>query len=592
MKQRLAAILVADVAAYSRLMAADENATVAALDAGRAVFRKHVESNQGRVIDMAGDSVLAVFETAAGAVNAALAIQEKLSHSVGTEPEERALRFRIGIHLGDVIEKSDGTVYGDGVNIAARLEGLAAPGGVAVSDAVKSALRGKANAVFEDLGDQLVKNIAEPVRVYRVQTGTVGPESKPVAAASWEKPSIAVLPFANLSGDPEQDYFADGMTEDIITELSRYGDLSVIARNSVFTFRGTRQDITRISRDLSAQFILEGSIRRVGDRLRISVKLSEGATAKQVWAERYDRTIQDIFATQDEIAQQIVGSIAPQINYTAREGLRAQAFGALDSYDAALRASALVWRGWDNADVEMISRGIAIAEQALKSDPRCQRALAILAIGCQARAEFQPFIEERDLDAAFAAARRLHELDSNNHAAWLVLGIVAIRRQEHDKALASLRRGHELNPNDVLMLRSLAWEESNWALGQEALAHARRALQLSPRDPSLEWIYYVLGMAAYVAGDLRAAIEYGHQRLVLNPANTQHNGILVASLAEHGDLDEARQLLEAAYRDKPDYVISRLRGKNYFAVPDLGKRYVAALRKAAGNLVAQWGIDS
>lgn len=596
MKQRLAAILAADMAGFSRLMSADEHGTVAGLDAARRVFRTHIERNQGRVIDMAGDSVLAVFETAAGAVTAAMTVQQELDRP----PSDvlRAMRFRIGVHLGDVIEKSDGTVYGDGVNIAARLEGLAQPGGVTVSDAVKTALRGKVNAIFQDLGDQRVKNIAEPVRAYQIRVKGAGavelvaaPGASP-ALAPWDKPSIAVLPFANLSGDPEQEFFADGVTEDIITELSKYGDLSVIARNSVFTLRGTQREVTQISRDLSAQFILEGSVRRSANRLRITVKLSDGLAAKQVWAERYERTVDDLFSTQDEITQQIVGSIAPQINYAEREGAQYPAASSIGTYETALKASALVWRGWDNGDVETISRGIAMAEQTLKIDPKCQRALAILAIGCQARAEFRPVAEQDDLDAALTAARRLHELDSDNQVAWLVLGIVAIRRQDHEKALACLRRSHALNPNDVLALRFLAWEESNWNLGSEAVGHAKRALQLSPRDPGLEWIYWVLGLAAFTAGDLEAAIEYGRQAMFLNPRNTQHYGVLAASLAEHGDLDQAQKLLESAYQRSPEYVLSRLRGKSYFAVPKLGKRYTAALRKAAGNLAATWGIRS
>lgn len=243
LRQRLAAILAADVAGYSRLMAADERATVAALDAGRAVFRARIEANQGRVIDMAGDSVLAVFETAAGAVSAALEVQRELGTSSDTAPEDRRMRFRIGVHLGDVIEKSDGTVYGDGVNIAARLEGLAEPGGIAVSESIRSAVKGKVGASFEDQGEQKVKNIAEPVRAYRVRaagaasSASTAPPHGPKLTLP-DGPSIAVLPFQNMSGDPEQEYFSDGITEDLITDLSKLSGLLVIARNSTFTYKG------------------------------------------------------------------------------------------------------------------------------------------------------------------------------------------------------------------------------------------------------------------------------------------------------------------------------------------------------------------
>jgi adenylate cyclase len=258
LKQRLAAILAADVAGYSRLMAADERATVAALDSARAVFRTQIESNQDRVIDMAGDSVLAVFEIATGAVAAALAIQQQLVAASGGVAEERRMRFRIGVHLGEIIEKSDGTVYGDGVNIAARLEGLAAPGGIAISDSVRGAVKNRVNAAFADLGEQAVKNIAEPVRAYAVTSaGTTlaaatGIDLSAPVAGFGGRPAIAVLPFANLSGDPEKEYFADGLAEDILTRLAMWRWVPVIARNSSFTYKGRAVDVKEVGRALGA----------------------------------------------------------------------------------------------------------------------------------------------------------------------------------------------------------------------------------------------------------------------------------------------------------------------------------------------------
>jgi len=301
LRQRLAAILAADVAGYSRLMAADERGTVAALEAARILFRGQIESNQGRVIDMAGDSVLAVFDTASGAVGAALAIQQSLHGASSDVPEERRMRFRIGVHLGDVIEKADGAVYGDGVNIAARIESLADPGGVAVSDAVRAAVRGKVPAGFDDLGKQTVKNIAQPVRVYRLRPAGPG-ETKPAPPVGHidlslpDKPSIAVLPFANMSADPEQEFFVDGVTEDIITELSRFHSLFVIARNSTFTYKGKAVDVRTVSKELGVRYVLEGSIRRAGDRIRVTTQLVDALTGSHVWAEKYDRDVEDVFA--------------------------------------------------------------------------------------------------------------------------------------------------------------------------------------------------------------------------------------------------------------------------------------------------------
>jgi len=275
LRHRLAAILAADGAGYSRLMANDDRATVAMLDAARAVFRFRIEANQGRVIDMAGDSVLPVLETATGAVNAALTVQQELQVKTDAMPEDRRMRFCIGVHLGDVIEKPHGTVYGDGVNIAARLDGLAEPGGITVSDSVRIAVKGKVDASFEDQGEQAVKNIADTVRVYRVAAlGTVqtraGRTTEGAALALPDKPSIAVLPFANLSGDPAQAYFTDGLAEDLLTGLARMRSLFVIARNSSFQFRDDRVDAQATGQRLGVRYLVEGTVRKAAARVRIA----------------------------------------------------------------------------------------------------------------------------------------------------------------------------------------------------------------------------------------------------------------------------------------------------------------------------------
>ena len=347
LKQRLAAILAADVAGYSRLMATDERATVTALDAARAVFRMQIESNQGRVIDMAGDSVLAVFETAAGAVSAALAVQQELNSAVSGVPEDRRMRFRIGIHLGDIIEKSDGTIYGDGVNIAARLEGLAEPGGITVSESIRTAVKGKVSAGFEDQGEQKVKNIPEPVRAYRVvREDGAAPKAKSAAGeidlSLPDKPSIAVLPFANLSGDPEQEYFTDGITEDVITELSRFHSLFVIARNSTFTYKGKAVDVRTVAKELGVRYVLEGSIRRAANRIRVTAQLIDALTGNHIWAEKYDRVLEDIFAVQEELTRSIVTAIAPQIQVAEQSKVRRRRPTNLSAYEIAVRA----WAAW------------------------------------------------------------------------------------------------------------------------------------------------------------------------------------------------------------------------------------------------------
>ena len=336
-RQRLAAILAADVVGYSRLMTADERATVAALDAARLIFRTQIESSQGRVIDMAGDSVLAAFDSATGAVSAALAVQQALEAAARAVPEDRRMRFRIGVHLGDVIEKPDGSVYGDGVNIAARLEGLAAPGGITVSDAVQGAVRNRLAVTFVDLGEREVKNMAS-LRAYEVKVASPPPDVGQPAVARRDRPSVAVLPFANMSGDPEQEYFADGISEDVITELSRFHSIFVIARNSSFTYRGQALDVRKVAKDLDVRYVLEGSVRRAGTTIRVTAQLIDATSGRHVWAERYDRALVDLFAVQDEITRNIIGAIAPGIVMAEIQHSKGKAAAALDSWDRIMRA--------------------------------------------------------------------------------------------------------------------------------------------------------------------------------------------------------------------------------------------------------------
>ena len=311
LRRRLTAILAADAAGYSRLMAADEPGTVAALDAARAVFRARITAHGGRVVDMAGDSVLAVFDTAVGAVNAALEIQAALGAPAPVPPEEQRMRFRIGVHLGDVIEKDDGTVYGDGVNVAARVEGLAEPGGITVSEAVEAALRNRVAVEFEDRGAHAVKYIPHPVRVFTLRTeGSIGVAgAAPAASIATGKPTIAVLAFENMSGDPEQEYFCDGIAEDIITDLSKISGLAVVGRQSSFVYKGRRTDLRQVGRELGVRYVLEGSVRRSGARVRVSTQLIEADAGTYVWANRYDRDAGDAFLMGDEIAEDIVTAL-------------------------------------------------------------------------------------------------------------------------------------------------------------------------------------------------------------------------------------------------------------------------------------------
>ena len=591
LKQRLAAILAADVAGYSRLMAADERGTVAALDTARKVFKAQIESHQGRVIDMAGDSVLAVFETATGAVTAALAIQEALTTSAAAVPEDRRMRFRIGVHMGDVIEKADGTIYGDGVNIAARLEGLAEPGGITISDAVQGAVRGKVTATFVDQGEQQVKNIPHPVRAFALRTDGK-PAAKSVPAAGEidlslpDKPSIAVLPFTNMSGDPEQEYFTDGVTEDIITELSRFHSLFVIARNSSFTYKGKAADVRTVAKELGVRYILEGSIRRAGNRIRVTGQLIDTLTGNHLWAERYDRVPEDIFAVQEEVTQSIVASIAPQIDASEREKARLRRPASLSAYEIAVRASTSAREAMVNSDRSLRDRAMREAREALAIDARNALALTSLAW-----VQFQhvTFRTTDDPDAAWregvAAANKAIEVDPSDSRGYQQKGqllLIAPERNRMDEALTCARRAHELNSNSASVLNTLGYVSAFAGSPKSAIEYLHQALRVSPRDPQRFLPITILAIAHAMTKDYAKAVEYASLAASEAPNYSYCHTVSAVGYVGLGDVDKAKAALEIARRLAPEFVRSRLDGDVPFRNPEHRQRYTTFLRIAAG----------
>ena len=590
LKQRLAAILAADVAGYSRLMAADERATVAALDAARAVFRIQIETNQGRVIDMAGDSVLAVFETAIGAVSAALSIQRELDASSTPLPEDRRMRFRIGVHLGDVIEKADGTIYGDGVNIAARLEGLAEPGGITVSESIRTAVRGKVNTTFEDQGEQQVKNIPHPVRAYRLGAeGSTEPKPQPaigeIDLSLPDKPSLAVLPFTNLSGDPEQEYFTDGITEDIITELSRFHSLFVIARNSSFTYKGKSVDVRTVAKELGVRYVLEGSIRKASNRIRVTGQLIDALTGNHIWAEKYDRVLEDIFSVQEEVTQSIVAAIAPQIGATEQEKARRRRPENLTAYDLALRASANGEEANRNSDLELWGRALGEAREALSLDPRSILALNAIA-QMQAWHLFKFMGAGPDAQVRWqegvASATKAIELDPSGSQGYTRMGMLLSLAGRGNEALANARRAYELNPNDVGALLGLAYVELMEGHPERTLEHAHHAVRISPRDPSHYSTNAMRAAACFFMHDHVKGLEYALLSVGAAPnwPVSHLNHVLVAVGA--GDIAGARAAFETARRLAPDYVQRRLNGESAYRRPEDAQRVTTAFRVAAG----------
>ena len=577
-RQRLAAILAADVAGYSRLMAGDELATLAALDSARGIFREHIETHQGRVIDMAGDSVLAVFDTATGAVAAALAVQEGLVAMAAAVPEDRQMRFRIGVHLGDVMEKADGTVYGDGVNIAARLEGLAEPGGITVSDAVQSAVRGRVSATFADQGEQQVKNIVHTVHAYRLVkaqreavTGALDRSGKPAS----EKPSIAVLPFANMSGDPEQEYFADGISEDILTGLSKLRWFFVIARNSSFTYKGKAVDVKRVARELGVRYVLEGSVRKGGNRVRITTQLIDASTGNHIWADRYDGDLTDVFALQDEITKKVVAAIEPKL--LEAEGIRSQNRSPEDlgAWDMVIQANSLFWR-LTKAEIEA---AIAILQRAVERYPDYAPAHSMLAFDILVSGYIGWALMEPQLQQAASLAARAEELDHGDPWAHLALGYVAFVRRRTSAAAAEFQRALALNPNFAAAHGYLGWALAFDGQSEQAIAHLKEAIRMSPHDPQNAIFNTGLAIAHYLAGRFAEAVEYGRETLQQRSAFTAGHRIYCASLAQNGQIDEAREALARLKERHPDLSIAWIESNVPYTAAPMAK-FVEGMRKA------------
>jgi len=578
MRQRLAAILAADVAGYSRLMAADERATVSALDAARGIFRRLIESNQGRVVDMAGDSVLAVFDTASGAVSAALAAQEELAQAVEPLPEERRMRFRIGVHLGDMIEKADGTVYGDGVNIAARLEALAEPGGITVSEAVQMAQRNRSAVAFEDQGEHAVKNIAHPVRAFRVRAAdedAPAPRARP-ALALPDKPSIAVLPFDNMSGDPEQEFFADNVVEAITATLSRIRSFFVIARNSAFLYKGKGVDVQQVGRDLGVRYVLEGSVQKAGNRLRITVQLIDAATGTHVWADRVDGTLEDVFDLQDRITERVAGELQPSIRLAEIERARRKRPQDMGAYDYTMRAMPLVWVLEKRASEEALE----LLGQALAIDPEYPLALS-LAGWCYAQRSVYNWTDDIDSarSNALKHAEKAAELGSDDPLILAVLGAVHCFLRNNGTARVMLERAVALDPNAAWAWSRLGWVENYSDRPERAVAHFEHALRLSPLDPMNFNNYVGLGSASEVAGRYDDAVAYYRRALQERPHAEWIVRNLVSALAGAGRMEEAAVELRRLMAAYPDLTVTRFKEAMVFSPATLD-RMGANLRKA------------
>ena len=594
MERRLAAILVADVAGFSRLAEADEEATLADLTRLRAdVVDPAIASHGGRVFKTTGDGLLASFPSVVEAVRCAALIQ---GPPEGPDARQRSLTLRIGVHVGDVVVHGD-DLLGDGVNVAARLEQLARPGGVCVSGAVHEHVRDRLpQLAFRDGGRQVLRNLARPVQVWHLDPHAEGegtgpaPASRAALAAharsmAVDRASLAVLPFANLSGDPGQDYFSDGITEEITTALARYKSLVVIAPSASFALRGCEGDPRRVGAELGAEFLLQGSLRRSGERVRVTAQLAEAATGAQLWAERFDRTLLDLLDVQDEIAGRIVAAVAPQIREAEIARARQPGRTFSRSYDLALQAQALSEEARRASDPERIRHALSLARDATLTQPPSPHAFQVLALASIRAADLAYFSSGEMTQAlrdAQAAAERLSEMEPANHMAYLLQGHVAIHARRGDEAMRLLQRSLDLNPNDPMVATMLSWAESNAGLGEAAIVHAKDALLRTPLGRDRRMMLWALALAYWVAGDPASALPYARDAVAGRRSFVQRYGVLIACLAELGELAEARALLADAEAVAPGYVKSRLEGKSWFTRPELAARYANALRKAAG----------
>ena len=501
--RRLAAILAADVAGYSRLMGADEEGTLARLMSyRRALLEPKIAEHHGRIVKTTGDGLLVEFPSAVDAVRCAVEVQRGLAERNAPLPIDQRIEFRVGINLGDVIVEGD-DIYGDGVNVAARLEGLAEPGGVFISNIVYEEVRDRLPFDFDDIGEQRVKNIARLVRVYRVPIGENKAASAPLPAA--DKPSLAVLPFQNMSGDPEQDYFADGIVEEITTAIARLPWLFVIARNSSFTYKGRAVDVKQVARELGVRYVLEGSVRKAGNRVRLTGQLIDTATAAHIWADRFDGALDDIFELQDEMASSVVGAIEPRLRLCEMERATRKPTERLDAYDLYLRALAQTQKFTE----EGMREAVALLERALAIDPSYAPAAALIG-----RCRYFQFCQDwgslsgAKITESVESARQAMEVGKDDpetlSMAALTLSIFA---GDHATATKAAQRALALNPNSVH-----AWLMSGWNLAFlnrpgpaiEALEHA---IRLSPLDPLCYLFETALAFAYSVEHQYEEAVE-------------------------------------------------------------------------------------
>jgi adenylate cyclase len=584
--RKLAAILAADVVGYSRLAGADEDRTLARLRALRSdLIDPTVAVHHGRVVKRTGDGALIEFRSVVDAVRCAIEVQNGMLERNAGLPPERRFEFRIGIHLGDVVEEGDGDLMGDGVNIAARLEGIAKPGAICLSEDAYRQVKARLDLAVSDLGQTQLKNIAEPLRVYSLEVGV-----PPVARLPWQnkaiasealdqpdRPSIAVLPFQNMSGDPEQEYFADGMVEDIITALSRFKSLFVIARNSSFTYKGRAVGIKQVGRELGVRYVLEGSVRKAGDRVRITGQLVDGDTGAHLWADRFDGSLEDVFELQDQVTTRVVAAIAPKITQAEIERARRKPAGSLDSYDLYLRALALSHQ----FTPESLAEAVAVLRRAMEIDPSYAPAAA-LSLFCFSWWHSEVRGERPQTAEAVRLARHMMANTTDDpDVLWMVGWCLAYLAGEMEAGASLIERGVTLNPNCAQAWLARAYVNCFACNNDPAIEALQQVMRLSPLDPLGHLVKFAFALAHLQSGRYEQAIEWADRALMQKPGFTNAMIVRTAACGHLHRREEGREWVGRIREIAPQLTVKSLREfLSGFFVPEALAHQVDGLAEA------------
>jgi adenylate cyclase len=575
--RRLAAIVAADLVGYSRLIGADEGGTLQTFKTIRAeVFDPKIAAHHGRLVKTTGDGLLAEFSSVVDALHCATEIQAQMAVRNAAVTTAKRIDFRIGINVGDIVVE-DGDIFGDGVNVAVRLEGLAESGGICVSARVQEDVVGKLDLSFEDMGDQQLKNIARSVRVYRVRTdreAEIRPPAAPPPLA--DKPSVAVLPFTNMSDDPEQEFFSDGMAEDINTALSRYPSLFVIARNSTFTYKGRAVDVKQVGRELGVRYVLEGSMRKAGNRIRVTAQLVEAEGGNHIWAERYDRKLADIFTVQDEITEAVTTAIAPAIADAERRTAMRKPPNSLDAWGAYQRG---LWHvGRFTSEDNTLAQGFF--RQAVELDPGFSGGYGGLALAQVEAVSLQSLGFFEVLNSAEALARRAVALDGSDAEARSYLCNALWMRGDYEAALAEAERALAMSPNLARGHANLGSVLIFSGRPKEGVAAIETAIRLDPQDPLLPNRLNTLALGHYFAREYEAAVEKAKRAIRSNPNYPLPYRWLAAALGQLGRTAEAKPALEKAITVAPALFDMYVRQRVPWHRPDDHAHMLEGLRKA------------